>query len=492
MCFCSCARQKNGLFRVSRNSNWRQAEKMSRGNNNFFAKFESCLGYGYDIGVYFFRGKRRHQCYVLCTILNNTQTYIKYTKNQTNHNLIIHERKMPKISTSTVTPTTALQLWKQEGSCKNHNGNHDNDCFDCNNPRVAMPPNVPILLSSLSLSSSYHDLKDENKKQWSELKGRNGIIEISGEAGSGKTQLCLSLCLNTIMIKAHNTASNPIAIVNTSTCSSITQQHHPNVNKRPYSLISNKHHDTTMTKTVVVYHALYICLGETTTTSQIAHRLHQMVRERIQLQVHPLQDRSISLEEYIQDIMQRIHIKCIHNTEDFISFVQKELEIMLSVPRETNHSSIGLVVLDSIAGLYRIPEEEEKQNFGSKYYVQRSETFFDVASKLKYLSDTYGVHMVVVNQVTGKGNGKHIPSLGLSWSHCVNERYHLSRKERISTTATNHRSNTTEKEGNGDNENPTIPKVLFERKISLIASSKRNINVSTQFRISTAGVYECS
>jgi hypothetical protein len=412
-------------------------------------------------------------------------------KNQTNHNPIIHNTKIPTFSTSTVTPMTALQLWKQEGSWENHNGNDHNNCLG-SNPRVSMPPNVPILLSSLSLSSSTHVSKDENKKLWLELKGRNGIIEISGEAGSGKTQLCLSLVLNTIMIKIHNTGSNPITIVNTSTCSSKTQQHHPNVNKRPYSLISNKHHDTTMSKTVI-YHALYICLGETTSTSQIAHRLHQMVRERIQLQVYPPQDRSISLEEYIQDVMRRIHIKCIHNTEDFISFVQNELDTMLSVPRETNHSSVGLIVLDSIAGLYRIPEEEDKeQNFRSKYYVRRSETFFDVASKLKYLSDTYGVHMVVVNQVTGRGNGKHIPSLGLSWSHCVNERYHLSRKERISATAANHHSNTTGKEGNGDDENPTIPKGLFERSISLIASSKRNINVSTKFRITTFGVYECS
>ncbi|KAL3664736.1 hypothetical protein V7S43_010484 [Phytophthora oleae] len=59
---------------------------------------------------------------------------------------------------------------------------------------------------------------------------------------------------------------------------------------------------------------------------------------------------------------------------------------------------------------------------------------FHLANCMRILSDQYGVVFVVTNQVTGDfnprsaatGNGMR-PALGLSWSHCVNQRLVITR-----------------------------------------------------------------
>lgn len=58
---------------------------------------------------------------------------------------------------------------------------------------------------------------------------------------------------------------------------------------------------------------------------------------------------------------------------------------------------------------------------------------FHLANCMRILSDQYGVVFVLTNQVTGdfdaarstpRGTGLR-PALGLSWSHCINQRYAL-------------------------------------------------------------------
>jgi hypothetical protein len=64
----------------------------------------------------------------------------------------------------------------------------------------------------------------------------------------------------------------------------------------------------------------------------------------------------------------------------------------------------------------------------------RSRTMFHMANCMRILSDQYGVVFVVTNQVTAdfdprsNGNGNALrPALGLSWSHCINQRYVVPR-----------------------------------------------------------------
>ena len=77
--------------------------------------------------------------------------------------------------------------------------------------------------------------------------------------------------------------------------------------------------------------------------------------------------------------------------------------------------------------------------------VKRTAMLFRFAAKLKWLSDTYKVAVVVVNQVTSTGfenntsfsdlssytfqseNNAVVPALGLVWTHCVNTRIMLHR-----------------------------------------------------------------
>ena len=110
------------------------------------------------------------------------------------------------------------------------------------------------------------------------------------------------------------------------------------------------------------------------------------------------------------------------------------------------------------------------------YYAQRSEVLFLIASKLKYSSDRYGVNVVVVNQVTGKGGGQVVPSMGLSWLHCVNDRFLLSRRETRGIGS-----------GDGDGCGGNTGAMKFDRKIHILASSRWRENLQDEFRIQAMG-----
>jgi DNA-repair protein XRCC3 len=110
-----------------------------------------------------------------------------------------------------------------------------------------------------------------------------------------------------------------------------------------------------------------------------------------------------------------------------------------------------LVVLDSIAGMFRLPDAA-KDKQGTAFFARRSEILFGLSAQLRKLGDEYGVAFVVANQVTagkaasagnggggprimggGGGGGNAIPALGLSWSNCINTRFVLRRSETLSS-----------------------------------------------------------
>ena len=179
--------------------------------------------------------------------------------------------------------------------------------------------------------------------------------------------------------------------------------------------------------------ALYVSLGEG--KARIAQRLQQMAE-------HRGQDSA--------SVLQHILTRCIRNEDEFMTFITKELPPMLH--------EVGVLVLDSIGGLYRVSQTHPTA------YAKRSEALFSIAAQLKKLSDCYQVPIVVINQVTTSLElDRVIPALGLSWASCVNTSYMLSRQAQERDQQT-----------------------IFARKISLVRSSC-NAPVSFSFRIDAGG-----
>jgi len=187
-----------------------------------------------------------------------------------------------------------------------------------------------------------------------------GITEIAGMAGSGKTQMALALCVQAASIA-------PDA----------PQQQQQQQQRQK---------------------ALYLSLGEGTTQPKLAQRLGQMAGSSL-------------------DPLQHILTRIVHNQDDLLELLMGDLPTMLQ------QYNFRIVVLDSIAGMFRVPETS---------IAQRSETLFRVASILKKLSAQYNVPVVVVNQVTASFSAKNdavLPALGLSWENCVNTSHLLARTE---------------------------------------------------------------
>ena len=97
-----------------------------------------------------------------------------------------------------------------------------------------------------------------------------------------------------------------------------------------------------------------------------------------------------------------------------------------------NSYSVKLVIIDSIAALFR-------HEFNADESIQRAKSLWRQANSLKLLSER-NVAVVVINQVSDlfhdtpimgtnlvPSSRKVVPTLGLTWSNCVNTRVQLSR-----------------------------------------------------------------
>ena len=91
-----------------------------------------------------------------------------------------------------------------------------------------------------------------------------------------------------------------------------------------------------------------------------------------------------------------------------------------------------LLILDSLAGLARTEFDSSTR----EDMKARTTVLFNIATKLKWLADTFGLVVVVVNQVTAggfedgvgsDGQPMPIPALGLVWSTCIDSRIVLRR-----------------------------------------------------------------
>lgn len=181
----------------------------------------------------------------------------------------------------------------------------------------------------------------------------NGITEIAGESGVGKTQLCLQLALME-QLPLHLNGKN---------------------------------------KSVV-----YI------STEDIfpAKRFNQMVKEfRSKFNIHSVEFEDNMFLKHAADFHQLL--KCL----------KTQLPSLLKVKR------VGLVIIDSIAGLFRAETVNS--------YSTRSKQFLQIIQELNSLNGK-NIFIVCVNQVTDNIQiGKTEPCLGLSWSNLISSRFFITR-----------------------------------------------------------------
>lgn len=256
---------------------------------------------------------------------------------------------------------------------------------------------------------------------WLEVSSNGGIYELVGEAGSGKTQVALNLCVQTAAQETYAQCMNPSG---------------------------NE------------IRSIYISLKGSSFVSRVVHRMNQMaasytVESNVDAEEHTLSNAST--------IMKRILTRACTNTDDLFHLLQNDLPSILKAGSvngrsERQRQEIGtkmnqvrLLVIDSVADLFRGQLDTGNTRNDCRAVdnesAKRAYMLFKFSSILKRLSDVFNpLTIVVVNQVTAKVEGSlpsiynetngtgskssnllllQVPALGLSWAHCVNTSFLL-------------------------------------------------------------------
>ncbi|GLE02761.1 hypothetical protein PINS_up011616 [Pythium insidiosum] len=214
---------------------------------------------------------------------------------------------------------------------------------------------------------------------------RSGLLtEVCGEASAGKTQLCLQLLLQACLPTAMGGLGGTACYISTEGIGSI---------KRLHEL-----------------------------AGEYNERYGEMLRKRRRLEVAQNVNTPISF-------LDGIFIEQAYEAEDLVDVVQTKLPSLLA-ERNTK-----LVVIDSIAAVFRLESTGSVQAAS-----ERSRLMFHLANCMRILSAQFQVIFVITNQVTGNvvdgeasfrvDQRQFKPALGLSWSHCINQRLMLHRSNR--------------------------------------------------------------
>ncbi|CAN0042458.1 unnamed protein product [Scytosiphon promiscuus] len=133
---------------------------------------------------------------------------------------------------------------------------------------------------------------------------------------------------------------------------------------------------------------------------------------------------------------------CIQNAK---TLDDQMMIIMEHLPHIMKSHNIKLVVIDSIAALFRSDMGRGRSDIG-----ERSRLLGRLSQQMKRLGDRHGAAFVVVNQVTAKfgsstagegggaqgagggrdrGGSGNVPAMGLLWSQCINSRFLVHRRD---------------------------------------------------------------
>lgn len=200
------------------------------------------------------------------------------------------------------------------------------------------------------------------------------LIEVAGESGAGKTQLCLQLAIS---------AQLPLEINGVGSDRSIaylcTEDHFPSM------------------------------------------RFKQLIETRAaQLHKHRPVRAEKSLFEEFSD---RVYVEKTDTSSGLEHYLSRW------IPKLAAEKNLGLVIVDSVAGALR-------DEFIVNSATLRTETLWRIAKLLRSISFKYNIPVVCINQVTANidnndltSKGPNKAALGLIWSNIVNERYILCKRE---------------------------------------------------------------
>lgn len=385
---------------------------------------------------------------------------------------------------ASVASQTALSLLRQQEKLNYGSAN-------IQQPPPTLSTNLRLLLPSNS-SSSNSGATIRSKSSNDVLRLYNGITELVGEAGSGKSQIAMSLCLSTVL------PSSPWQ----------------GISLLPSIQLSNR--------------AIYIWTGTSHSISTILHRrLRQMIQYRLHSSSPQRRDttsskleelilskifiKSISTVDQLQDLLGLRQTYNSNNTYSSTSTAQMgELEKFIQ-QESSSSSQVKLVVLDSIGGLFRTVEEDQERD--ASFLRRRSTILFQCASVLKRLSDMYNFPVVVTNQISASVTSNlplgtttptltyGQPALGLSWSNCVNTRYWIIKQDIIPSRDTE-QPNVTPKNNPATSLRyltlqlssrlpATFPKNLSDyNHKSLLNTQRQEIGEMLCFQITVDGVHE--
>ncbi|CEL99651.1 unnamed protein product [Vitrella brassicaformis CCMP3155] len=216
------------------------------------------------------------------------------------------------------------------------------------------------------------------------------IAEITGEAGSGKTQTAMHLTAQAL----------------------VSQLDVPSSGRQP-------------TDAAVYY--IY------TEGSLPAERLSPIVESSVRRHYASRGVAGGELEERVQHcvgkLMDRIYVEHVEDEGRLSYVLSSKIPLLMSVFK------VVLVVIDSIAAIFRVPQ----RGLNRDGLAARSESLFILASLLKRIAANHSAWVVVTNQVSlaqlprgfrGDANQSHAmvrPTLGMAWSTCVNCRMMLSK-----------------------------------------------------------------
>jgi hypothetical protein len=225
-----------------------------------------------------------------------------------------------------------------------------------------------------------------------------GITQLAGLAGSGKTQMALTLCVSCVL----------------------------GGKKAVYVSLGSSNQGIGLTKTSL--------------------RLRTMFAANAYKYSSSPQDQPT--DDMMQQLLSHVWLHGIRNSDDLMELLEDKLPRLLRLD-----PNISLVVLDSLASLFRVNEEignynynghENLKSFGNHHndknntpWKNRATAFFKIATHCKSISDKYQLPFVIVNDATTKiepspwnyraVSSSQEPALGLSWSQCVNASYFVTR-----------------------------------------------------------------